>query len=119
MARRERLPMAPTEAQRTKGTMEADMRKRTLVPELYRVRFPRTAVAVPELRPEAPKTIAPPISGEVVLTADNRPEDPASWQNEPGPGAGESAAAEVVRRDNTPMEIVERISVPGNFGKAA
>lgn len=64
------------------------------------------------LRHTVPMTIAPPISGELVHTADNRPEDPANWQNEPGPGVGETAREEVIRRDIAPMERIPRVVLP-------
>ncbi len=57
-------------------------------------------------------TIAPPISGELVHTATNRPEDPGSWQNEPGPGAGEPPESELAWRPIAGMEKVPRITLP-------
>lgn len=79
----------------------------------YQVSLPRDAHANGlTLRSTVPMTIAPPISGEIVHTADNRPEDPANWQNEPGPGVGELANDEIVRRQIGPMEQIPRVRVP-------
>ncbi len=59
-----------------------------------------------------PMTIAPPISGELVHTATNQPEVAASWQNEPGPGAGEAPEYEIARRPIAAMESVPRVKLP-------
>jgi len=60
---------------------------------------------------EVPLTPAPPISGELVRTATNTPDDPTSWQNEPGPGMGERPADEVVHRSLQSMEPVARVKI--------
>ena len=65
-----------------------------------------------ELRFKLPMTIALPISGELVHTATNCPEDAHSWQNEPGPGAGETAGIEVARRSILDMEPVAQHLLP-------
>lgn len=77
----------------------------------YVVVLPRHAPRPSRLAPP-PMTIAPPLSGQLVPTATNRPDDPASWQNEPGPGTGERPEAEIVRRDIAAMEKVERVRLP-------
>jgi len=56
-----------------------------------------------------PLTPAPPISGELVRTATNTPDDPDALQNEPGPGMGERPEDEVVHRRLQSMEPVARI----------
>lgn len=76
------------------------------------VALPRTAIRNRRLRQPTPRTIAPPVAGLLVLTADNRPQDPGAWQNEPGPGAGESPDLETVRQPIAAMESVPRIVVP-------
>lgn len=77
----------------------------------YQVVLPRHGARRAGLGP-TPTTIAPPVSGLLVHTANNRPEDPLSWQNEPGPGVGERPEAAVVRRAIAPMEEVARVVVP-------
>lgn len=78
----------------------------------YAVTLPREAAPSLRLRRATPRTIAPPISGLLVVTADNRPQDPRAWQNEPGPGAGESLELGVVKRRIAEMESVPRIEIP-------
>lgn len=77
------------------------------------VSLPRAAAPNPGLLRPVPQTIAPPVSGEMVLTASNCPQNPRAWQNEPGPGAGESLDLAVVHRSIKKMEAVRRIAVPG------
>ncbi len=84
----------------------------------YIVVLPRQAARPPRLAPP-PMTIAPPLSGLLVPTANNRPDDPTSWQNEPGPGTGERPEAEIVRRDIAAMETVERVRLPAARAGAA
>ncbi|MGH9533613.1 MAG: hypothetical protein ACRD2E_02010 [Terriglobales bacterium] len=75
--------------------------------------YPRQALAPDQrLRRPVPMTIAPPLSGAWVHTADNRPEDPRSWQNEPGPGVDEPPAAEIVHRSNASLERVPLNRLP-------
>lgn len=77
----------------------------------YKLSYPHPP-AEPELTETAPTTVAPPISGELIVTANNRPDDPRSWQNEPGPGADQPAEDEVVRLPDKTMEKVAKVSVP-------
>lgn len=76
------------------------------------IAYPRQAQPDRRLRRPVPMTVALPLSGMWVPTADNRPDDPRGWQNEPGPGADEPAAAEVVHRSIRAMEVVPRVPVP-------
>jgi hypothetical protein len=61
------------------------------------------------LRTTVPMTIAPPLSSDGIVTATNRPQDPSAWQNEPGPGANEPEATEVVRKPLARLETVPKI----------
>jgi hypothetical protein len=77
-----------------------------------RVQYPDELEPQPSVGP-AHMTVAAPISGEVLTTATNRPDDPHSWQNEPGPGFGQQPEEEVAHRRIADMERVERIKIPG------
>ncbi len=74
--------------------------------------YPRQARPDQRLRRPVPMTVALPLSGMWVPTAENRPDDPRSWQNEPGPGADEPAEAEIVHRSIRALEVVPRVRVP-------
>ncbi len=76
------------------------------------IAYPRQARPDQRLRRPVPMTVALPLSGTWVRTAENRPDDPRSWQNEPGPGADEPAEAEVVHRSIRALEVVPRVCVP-------
>ena len=56
-----------------------------------------------------PMTIAPPLSSDGIVTATNRPDDPSSWQNEPGPGAGEPPESAIVEQPLTVLESIPRV----------
>jgi hypothetical protein len=76
-----------------------------------KVTSPEHAQAQPELG-QVPTTVAAPISGEIVVTANNRPGDAGNWQNEPGPGFGQRAEDEVAHRDSDAMERVKKVDIP-------
>ncbi len=54
-------------------------------------------------------TIAPPLSSDGIVTATNRPDDPSAWQNEPGPGAGQSLAGTIVHQPLAVLESIPRV----------
>lgn len=78
----------------------------------YEVRLPRSAGRRRPFGAPVPTTVAPSLSGLLIPTANTRPGDPWSWQNEPGPGVGEPPEDEIVRRPIARMEKVRRVRVP-------
>ncbi len=91
------------------------MEERTVHPpqaQPYKVAFPQDRKGVDGVAHD-PFTVAPPISGEAVVTATYTPGDADSWQNEPGPGAGELPRDEVVERSVQQLEPVQKVAVAG------